>query len=84
MNKTQFNKLHKHTITINGNKYKICHLKEDEYGPCDHCDCDKNLDDCIEYIEIDNGYNPNRTSCDLTIGKGIYLKLIHHVKNKVQ
>ena len=73
MNKTKFNKLHKYNITINGNKYRLCHLKENEYGPCEYCDCNRksnNYENCIE-------------SCDETIGRGVYLKLIHHVKNKV-
>lgn len=79
MNKTKFNKLHKYNITINGNKYRLCHLKEDEYGPCDHCDCNRksnNYEKCIGFCDC-------VVSCDDIIGRGVYLKLIHHVKNKV-
>lgn len=68
MEKTKFNKIHKYTITLKGDKYRIIHTKDE--NPCKHCDC---------YITRNclDSYNLTHY-CLLTIGRDAYLKRIKH------
>ena len=70
MSRTKFNVMHKYNITLNGNKFRIVHTKDE--NPCKHCDCyiTKN---CLDTYNLTH-------YCLKTISRNSYLKLIKHVK----
>lgn len=85
MSKTKFNVLHKNSIVINGTKYRVNQLteeqiKSDTCDACYNCVCGKyptQTKDCINFLGTDDIH------CTLTIGSYGYLSLIKHAKNKV-
>ena len=77
MSKTKFNKMHKHTITVNSTKYKIKHLKLDpDSNYCTCCDCNESKDYIHEQSE------KYLYHCDNTIGVHCVLKHIKHEQKR--
>ena len=72
MSKTKFNVLHKHSITINGTKYRV--LQSKDSNVCSKCDGYGRHKHCISDLNV---------SCTDTIGTFGYLKRIKHGKDKI-
>lgn len=70
MSRTKFNVMHRYTITLNGNKFRIVHTKDE--NPCKHCDC-YITKSCLDAYNLTH-------YCLKTISRNSYLKLIKHVK----